>query len=393
MNPLLSIVIPTKNRYETLFPVIQALLKYIVGTDYEIIIQDNSEENSFSKDTIEKINDTRVKYFYTSLSLSVSDNTNLAISNSNGKYITFIGDDDLVSPYILKIVSIMIDSGTDCLFYTPGHYNWEGLIFKKKYAFHSPESLTYPKNQSPAIKKMHSKQEVEKMLASGGIKSYGLLGLYHGIIKREIMNLVHDKFGSYIPSSSPDRATQVALSFVVEEYGYMNYPATITGTSIKSAGGMGLRGEHIAKLEDVSWLPKNTIEIWDKKIPKIWSAGTIYAQNIYEIFLKAGETKTINYEKLYSYMYIKEPKTKKLVRPFLVFHRKERKILFLMLLSIKSFLYMMLQYTPSFIINILVLLRGDYTQTIEIKNIKDVDICMKHLLANTKPNDTNLNHE
>ena len=39
--PLLSIVIPTKNRYETLIPTLDALLDNIVGSAYEIIVQDN----------------------------------------------------------------------------------------------------------------------------------------------------------------------------------------------------------------------------------------------------------------------------------------------------------------------------------------------------------------
>ena len=44
--PLLSIVIPTKNRYEYLFPVLDASIQYIAGSDYEIVVQYNTHDNS-----------------------------------------------------------------------------------------------------------------------------------------------------------------------------------------------------------------------------------------------------------------------------------------------------------------------------------------------------------
>lgn len=384
MNPLLSIVIPTKDRYATLFPVVEVLLKYIEGTDYEIVIQDNSIENHLAEEKIQMLNDSRIKYFYSSLPISVSENSNLAISNSSGQYITFIGDDDLVSPYILKIISAMTESGMDCLVYNIGNYYWKDLIFNKKYMFHAPATLQYPKKPSLSIKKMYSDQELKKVLESGGVAIYDLPKLYHGIVKREIMILVNEKFGSYVPGSCPDMALAIALSCVVKEYGYMNYPVTVTGASRKSAGGMGLRGEHIAKIEDISWLPKNTINIWDNNIPRIWTGPTIYAQNIHEVFLQTGSEKTINYEKLYSYMYVKDSMTKNIVYPFLlsVHNNNLKKLMFFSFTKFKSLAYIFLQKSPAFIINMAIFFRGDFKNKVHIKNIESVEVCMQHLLKN-----------
>lgn len=45
MGYLLSVVIPTKNRYETLIPLIRVLAKWD-DADLEIVIEDNSDDNN-----------------------------------------------------------------------------------------------------------------------------------------------------------------------------------------------------------------------------------------------------------------------------------------------------------------------------------------------------------
>lgn len=386
MIPALSIVIPTKNRYETLFPVVEALLKYIEGSDYEIVIQDNSDCNQFAIDKVKLIDDSKVKYFYSPMQMSVSENSSLAISKSSGQYITFIGDDDMVSPYILKIVASMISSGTDCLTFSCGHFYWKDLIFNKKYLFHYPSTLQYPRHISLEIEILSSEVELKKVLQTGGTKIGGLPRLYHGIVKKEILEQVRMKFGSYVPGSSPDMALAVALSCVVGQYGYVNYPVTVTGNSKNSAGGMGLRGAHVAKIEDVSWLPLNTIETWDNNIPRIWTGSTIYAQNIHEVLQKAGVASLVNYENLYSHMYIKEIATRSIVKPYLTSINKtwNGKFVYLMTTYCKGFLYKLFQDLPDWLLDFSIILRGDLYNRTQIRNIDSIDMCMRTLLKNTK---------
>lgn len=88
----LSILIPTKNRYEYLFPVVKTIISKITRDDLEIIIQDNSDDNTKGVRFFEDLADFRVKYFYHSGSLPVSDNVELAISNATKDYLTIIGD-------------------------------------------------------------------------------------------------------------------------------------------------------------------------------------------------------------------------------------------------------------------------------------------------------------
>ena len=65
-SPLLSIVIPTKNRYECLIPVISAILSHVESSDFELIVHDNSTSNDSVVDFFREHKDFRLKYFYVS---------------------------------------------------------------------------------------------------------------------------------------------------------------------------------------------------------------------------------------------------------------------------------------------------------------------------------------
>ena len=377
----LSIAIPTKDRYDTLFPVLRALLKYIVGMDYEIIVQDNTLINDIALEKIQEINDEKINYYHSSDSLSVSENSDLAISHCTGKYLTFIGDDDLISPYILEIIKKVDTESLDCLIYEKGNYFWDFLKMDKEYAFHYPASLSYSKELSVEIKKLSVKKELQFTLDAGGDSNYHLPSLYHGIVKKEVMKKVKEKFGSFVPGSCPDIAISTALSCVVQEYGFMCYPVTIAGASNKSAAGMGVRNAHIARIEDVPWLPKDIINKWNPKIPRIWTGMTIYAQNIHEVFMQAGINTEINYNRLYSNMYIKEPQTKKIVLPFIISFQKNlfAKGLSILTNSVKAISFNLLYSLPSCAINARYFLKGDFKRKVQHKNVKTVDDCMLHL--------------
>jgi glycosyltransferase involved in cell wall biosynthesis len=383
MEPILSIAIPTKDRYETLFPVLEALLKHIAGSDYEIVVQDNTSENGEALEELAIIMDDRIRYFHVSEKLTVTENSHLAISHCTGEYITFIGDDDLISPYILEIVQKVKLANLDCLIYERGNYFWKDLIMHKKYAFHYPASMQFPKHFSTCIEELSINEEMSAVLDAGGIAYLRLPSLYHGLVKRESMLRLQEVFGTFVPGSCPDIAIATALSGIVNKYGFMRYPVTITGASKKSAAGMGVRSAHIAKIEDVPWLPKNLKESWDPKIPGIWTGMTIYAQNIHEVFQKTGAKGTINYGALYSNLFIKEPKTRKIVWPLLMGNPMlKRKVHVLM---IKALLFDLLYKAPGFLINLRFWLKGDFKRKSEMLHVNNVDECMEHLVRIAKP--------
>jgi len=312
--PLLSIVIPTKDRYTTLIPVVDSFLNHIIGDDYEIVIQDNSGDNTPWKEYAQSRQDEKIKYFYHAESLSVSENTDMAISNLSGKYAIFIGDDDLVSPYVLEITKYLDKHNVDCLAYSPGYYWWSSVNFVKESYYRHKQAFWLPNNISFKLQQKDSSKELEYLLKSGGVVLYpSLPKFYHGLVKKEVLDKIKTKIGTYISGSCPDMALAVSLTLVVDNYHYMQYPISVFGASKNSAAGWGQENKHWGKLEDQKHLPKNIM--WDENIPRVWTGNTIYAQAIYETLSVFKADKKINYNALYAASIINEKQIASYVYP------------------------------------------------------------------------------
>lgn len=306
-NKLLSIIIPTKNRYECLIPVVIALLKHIKNDNLELIIQDNSDDNKKGLYFFDNFEDQRVKYSYHKESLSIQDNTIFAIDQASGKYLIFIGDDDLVSPHIYKFVEFLDKKSIECLVFNSAYYWWNSVSFEKENKFHRKNALWVPINQSLELVERSAHVELEIMLQSGSGIFLRLPKFYHGIVRRDVLEQIKDITGTYLPGSSPDIAFSTALSLVLERYYYVNFPLSVFGASRNSGGGMTVRKEHHGKIEDQKFLPKNIVENWNKYIPKIWSEKTIYAQSVTEVLKTFKSKKQFNYIAFYATMLAYEP--------------------------------------------------------------------------------------
>ncbi len=314
-NKLLSIIIPTKNRYECLIPVVLALLKYIRNDDIEFVIQDNSDENKEWLNFFEVLEDQRVSYFYYKESVSIQENTIFAIENAVGKYLIFIGDDDLVSPHIYDVVKFINKKNIDCLAFNSAYYWWDTVCFEKENYFHRKNALWLPIKQSLEFVERRTQDELEIMLQSGAGIFLRLPKFYHGIVRRDVLEQIRDKTGTYLPGSSPDIAFSTALSLVLNNYYYVNFPLSVFGASRNSGGGMTVRKDHYGKIEDQKFLPKNIVENWNHLIPRIWSEKTIYAQTVTEILKNFKSTKQFNYISFYGTMWAYEPYLLKFLIP------------------------------------------------------------------------------
>jgi glycosyltransferase involved in cell wall biosynthesis len=312
---LLSIIIPTKDRYECLIPVISALIKNIDNTDVEFIIQDNSNDNTVITNFLNSSDDDRVKYFYNTCKMSIVDNTICAIDNARGKYLIFIGDDDLVSPYIYKFVQYINQKEINCLVYNAAYYWWNSIQFKEENYFHRKEALWLPPKGTLFFEERDSSAELEIMLQSGSGIFQRLPKFYHGIVKRDVLDEIKFKAGSYLPGSSPDIAFSTALSLVLDKYYHVNFPLTVFGASKNSGGGWTASNKHYGKIEDQKHLPKNITENWNPLIPRIWSEKTIYAQTVTEVLKIFKSNKQFNYITFYGTMLAYEPYLVKFLIP------------------------------------------------------------------------------
>ena len=82
MSYLLSIIIPTKNRYQYLQECLLSLRK-LDPRRVEIIVQDNSDETSSFKDFLNNLEAQNIRYYHQDGFLSQTDNSDLAVSHAS----------------------------------------------------------------------------------------------------------------------------------------------------------------------------------------------------------------------------------------------------------------------------------------------------------------------
>jgi hypothetical protein len=303
--PLLSIIIPTKNRYATLLPVVKAILSYVPGYDYEIVIQDNSSFNHIPTDIKFQLNDSRISYFHRSELMSIVDNTNAAIDNASGDYLCFIGDDDLVAPYIIEETLKLRDSGLDCLIHSPAYYWWSTVEFVSVDRYRHKCALWLPKSRTTEF--LYGHTELEHMLKNGAVSYYRMPRFYHGIVSRQLLQSIYKNTGTFVPGSSPDMALSVALALITNRYLQSNRPVTVFGASKDSGGGLTAAKLHHGRIEDQVHLPKTTIDNWDPQLPRYWSEYTIYPQTTQEVFKAFGRPSNLDFTALYASIMVNEP--------------------------------------------------------------------------------------
>src|SRR4030067_2467972 len=92
-KPLLSIVIPTRDREEYALSCIRPLLRW-KSDETEIIVQDNSCNDSLKKKLSGQIDAENIRYIHDPIRTSIIDNCDHAMLRVQGGFVTLLGDDD-----------------------------------------------------------------------------------------------------------------------------------------------------------------------------------------------------------------------------------------------------------------------------------------------------------
>ncbi|MEY2516190.1 MAG: hypothetical protein QOJ89_3548 [bacterium] len=96
MAPLVSILLPTRNRVEYLRYAIQTVLRQDDG-DWELVVSDNHSEEDVAGH-VRSLGDERIRYVRTASFVPVTDNWNNALEHSRGRHVVMLGDDDGLMP-------------------------------------------------------------------------------------------------------------------------------------------------------------------------------------------------------------------------------------------------------------------------------------------------------
>ncbi|RJX72378.1 glycosyltransferase [Vibrio sinensis] len=336
-KPKLSVIIPTKNRYSTLTQVLDVMLDAF-PYEVEFVVQDNTPDNGCFSSYLLAKNDKRIKYFHQKDSISIVDNTEMAISNACGDYMCFIGDDDLVLPEIMSVIEQIDDKNVDVVIYPGAYYWWKNVKFEREDHYNQPGALWIPtnrgeKNLYPAHTKLDS-------LLSNGCTSIGELPrLYHGLVRSSALKKIKKLTGNYVLGASPDMALAASLALTDANVMYQATPLTIYGASKNSGGGYTAENKHFGKIQDQEHIPEATKNNWSKYLPEIWSEHTVYPQTVIEVYERFKQPCPLNFTTFYASMYANEPHLRSITKPYIGSYLKNHKleiIVFIQSLLIKS---------------------------------------------------------
>ncbi len=314
MDYILSIIIPTKNRYQYLKDCVLSLSSLDSKT-VEIIVQDNSDDNIEFKRFLSIHDIPNLKYYHQTGQLSQTENSDLAVEKATGEYCCFIGDDDSVSTMIIPVAHFLKSRQIQACVCDVATYYWPDVVFSG--SKRPPLSFDMTKAYSESLRSTH----VLNQVLSYGIQDIKYLArVYHGIISRDVLLEVKEKTGSFFPGPSPDMANAISCTSIIQSYVYIHLPLIISGYSYKSAGGMGLRGAHKGRLQDSKQLPSNVEDDWDPKIPKLWLGYTMWPQSglsALNAMRRVDLTNQMNYFAMYAKTFLKYPEYRKNVLSFM----------------------------------------------------------------------------
>lgn len=228
-SPLLTVVITTKNRKETLFYSVKTVLD-IDWDDMELIIQDCSDNDEAEELIKSSYSDSRLKYCRSPKGVSMTENWNLAMENVSGKYLTIIGDDDGVLPTIKDITIWANDNNIELVSEsnTPRYY-WPNFpVNSKKSTFFRNNIAT------GAIVSLDTEESLKTVSYDRGSSDWTLPRVYYGITKFSILERIKKKTGAFFLTYNPDFYSAYSILIYSKEHYKINFSFAVAGGSASS---------------------------------------------------------------------------------------------------------------------------------------------------------------
>lgn len=225
-----SVVIPTRNRAGYLPYAIQSVLDS-ERNDIELIVSNNFSTDA-TLEILSDIKDPRLRVISPKVSLPMAGHYEFAISQARGEWLTILGDDDAVMPYIFESLDRYIDRypQVDIISSIRAYYFWEGCE-----DLYGNAVVSYSSRPNAQIRS--TKRDLNAVL-KGYRSCFDMPQIYTtGIVKRSLYEELKVRSGGcFYHSITPDIYSVVALTLARDEYLRVDEPLFWVGTSNKSMG-------------------------------------------------------------------------------------------------------------------------------------------------------------
>lgn len=302
MSPLLSILIPTHNRARYAISAIQSILA-IPGDELELVVSDTSTDNELANFIADKQNkfssDRRLNYFKPQEKLDMTGNHNSALAAATGEFVCLIGDDDTVVPDALIAALWARNNSIDII--SPNvvaSYVWpdfKSLLMGGKHA----SRLYFSRRMGGALI-VESKDALANAMKNAAQGTDGLPKIYHGIVRRSVLEEIKKITGAYFHGSSPDVSGAIGLALCSKNFLIVDYPLTIPGASGGSNTGRSAMNKHKGQLGQEEQTKGYTSSGWSLGVPRFFSVETVWAHAALETIKRfdLSQVKSFNYIRL-----------------------------------------------------------------------------------------------
>ena len=154
-----------------------------------------------------------------------------AVSQAKGDVLTIIGDDDALMPHSLtRLNEIFLQhDDLECVTHQPGQYYWPDFsddAWRNRYQLSRGTGALELVDTKPVLRRVAEFREW-----------YGRLPfLYHGFVKRAVLDRIRDSYGPIFKRISPDIFSDLLLAAVMDRYARFDGCLTFGGQGAKSSG-------------------------------------------------------------------------------------------------------------------------------------------------------------
>lgn len=283
MKPLLSIVIPTRNRPSELRVAVKSAVEIQSKVEAEIVIASNGDSLKGDLEAIEPDLISKTRVVRSDERLSLTQNWKFGLSFSRGTWIHFLGDDDyLIFDNGVNLTSLLTLTKSNGIKFKIAHFNW---VENSPGDFVAPLSSTTNEVKSEAVPSQLS----EKWWSISPNKFP--TGTAHSLVRRDWLM----RFGEDLVfnSISPDWYTGSIFALSENEYTFVDaYWAAIGNHPNNSIALMKQPDRTLSKAENILARHDGNSELrnlYQGTFPTTWLARTDALVQARATLLKANE--------------------------------------------------------------------------------------------------------
>lgn len=223
--PKLSVVIPTRERADTLMYALKTVTSQVYD-NLEIIVSDNAS-NDCTREIVTAIDDGRIKYTNTGNRVGMSENWEHGLSLVTGDYVMFLGDDDGLLPNACSdVAELLVKTGAKAVIWSKPDYTWPRVA-------HAPNILSL--KCSSGLVELQGDILLKEVAA--GRTSYGRLPvIYSGFVSVASIDEIKSLTNKFFQCVTPDVYSGIVFASMFKTYLYSLRPFSINGGSQHSNG-------------------------------------------------------------------------------------------------------------------------------------------------------------